>query len=152
MDDVISTLCKVITNDPNLTISSYAKASAHSISWSCDRESSAIATIGLKLPGVKAKRVILVILNSATAEKFVEYLETTEFQGERVSSAEECDEILAASLESKEGSVELPIVAIMIPPTASNGQKSALTAIGSKYGIPLLLSVPRNAPESLNGL
>jgi hypothetical protein len=83
LDEVISTLCKIITNDLNLSVTSYTKASANSINWSQERESSIISTIGMKLPGVKSKRVILVVLNSATAEKFVEYFETCEYQIER---------------------------------------------------------------------
>ncbi len=71
---------------------------------------------------------------------------------DRCSSNAECDEVIAASREGKEDGANLPIVAIMVPPTASDSQKNVLTEIGAKYGLPLKVSVPRNAPESVQGL
>ena len=156
--------------DPNIAyISSncFSKASPDSINWSDEKSKNVLGSIGLGSVVPKTKRVVVVVMNKAVAEKFSEkLLNGSEYEIVVACNADECEEYLQEDHKHKpeptetEGAILLPITAILVHPTASDGQKAALTELASKYSsnssggseiggdshcvITLVVSVPRN--------
>jgi hypothetical protein len=150
IDDAISGLAKLLLRDANVAVSSYGAANEAELQWSEDRKN--CAQIGMKLSDLslaKEGRVLLVAMNSSVAATFTQAFDKSQYVLEHLSSAEEA----AAELDpttpiGDKSTCPFPVKAIVAPPTATTGQQRALKGIGDKHGIPLVVSVPRNAVEA----
>ena len=151
IDDVALSICRIMLQDLNATLIAPPKAASEdAIKWSEDNSATKMANIGLSVTLPKSKRVILVVLNSAVIEKFTEALADTEFMVEPVGSPGLCEELL--SNPSEDENAALPVVAIMVPPTASKSQQDALLSLATAKNIKFLVSIPRNAADVLKEL
>jgi hypothetical protein len=87
LDDMILATVKVMMKDSNITLAgAYGPASAATMAWSNERLAVATAGLGLGMPIVKTKRVLLVVLNKSVVEKFNDMLILTEYELEVVGS------------------------------------------------------------------
>jgi GTPase SAR1 family protein len=148
IDDVVLTLARIMTGDLNLTVSSYGAASLASLQWSADRSEQSSARIGLSLtdlPSVKTHRVLIVVMNSSVVEKFKENFSLSEYVAEGVGSADQC----VSEIETPEDPASLPVVAIVAPPSASEGQKKKLAEVAQSHNLRFVVSVPRSALETV---
>ena len=87
LDDMILATAKVMMKDSNIALTgAYGRASAATMAWSNERSAMATADIGMGMPIVKTKRVLLVVLNKSVVEKFNDMLVLTEYELEVVGS------------------------------------------------------------------
>lgn len=155
LDEMMLTTAKMMMKDVNLSMTGpFRAASEATMAWSNERASVATAGLGLGMPVVKAKRVLLVVLNKSVVEKFNDMLVPTEYELEVVGSAAMCEEELVASASPPErgAAAPLPVFAILVPPTASEMQVAALTELAAKHQVGFLISVPRNLVEALDAI
>lgn len=90
LDELMLTTAKVMMKDLNLNLTgSFAPANDATVAWSNERNATATAGIGLGMPIVKSKRVLLVVLNKSVVEKFNDMLVLTEYELEVVGSVGE---------------------------------------------------------------
>lgn len=151
IDDVIVAVARLVLKDVNLTVSRFGAASAAVIEWSSNREIGTTSLIGLKiedLPAVKTHRVLLVVLNSSVVEKFSENFVKSEFVLEGVGSVAVCE----SEILTPEDPNSLPVAAVVVPPTTSEGQKTALRELAARHNIGFTVSVPRSALESVRAV
>ena len=147
VDDLILATSRTLLDDVNLTVSSFKSISDANLQWSEERLAAATAGMGLGGMGPKSKRVMLVVMNKSVVEKFEENFSASCFLIEQYGSASEAEEELA-----DETSTGLPVAAILVPPTATESQKTALTALAKKFNIGFTFSVPRNALDAVLAL
>lgn len=148
VDEMITSLTRIMMDDLNITISSVGAAAPGTIAWSEARAADSMSHLGMGLGDLaneKTMRVLLVVMNSSVASKFTETLERSEFVLEAVGNPDLC----VAEIESPEDPTSLPVAAIMVPPTASDTQKTALAEIAKARNLSFVVSVPRNALEAL---
>jgi GTP-binding protein EngB required for normal cell division len=152
VDELLATTAKLMMKDVNLTLAGpFACASAASLAWSEERAAAATAGLGLGMPVTKTKRVLLVVLNRSVAEKFNEMLLPTEYVLETVGSVDMCEEEFATAA-ANEGTAPLPVHAIVVPPTATESQKTGLTLLAEKYHVGFVVTVPRNLVEAMDAI
>ena len=150
VDEVVLTTLRILLGDANLSLTaerSYGPASADSLAWSAAMNST--EGIGMSmddLSATKTKRALLVVLNSSVAEKFNEMAALSEYVIEPIGSVALCAEEIQTPAE---GDAALPVVAIVVPPTASASQKKALTELAELHHIAFVVSVPRNVVNEL---
>lgn len=149
IDDVILTLSRIMVGDLNLNVSSFGAASESSLQWSNERDAALVSRIGLEvsdLPTPKTHRVLIVALNSSIVEKFTENLQDSEYIPEGVGSPDIC----LSEITSPEDPNSLPVGAIVAPPTISDSQKRRLTEIAQQHDLIFVVSIPRNALDSIH--
>ena len=150
LDDMVSGLAKLLLHDANVAVSSYGAASEPDIKWASDRSDA--LHIGMKLSDLhleKSARVVLVAMNSGVAATFHASFDKSQYVLEHFSSGEEVGwELDPATPVADKSTCTFAVSAIVAPPTATAGQQKALKELGDKYGIPFVVSVPRNAVEA----
>lgn len=88
LDEMLHATAKIFLKDVNVTLTGpFAPACATTVQWSNERNEAATSHIGLGMPIVKTKRVLLVVLNKSVVEKFNDMLVLTEYALEVVGSA-----------------------------------------------------------------
>lgn len=149
LDDMMLVLSKIMMNDMNLSLKgSFKSASQSSIDWSNEKLAAKLSNIGL--PTQKQKKVLLVCLNSSVVSKFDEALELSEYVLEAIGSIPMCEEEIIQN--SAAMTTDLPIVALIGPPTMSTSQQSILNELALKYNKKSLITVPRNVLDGLTQL
>ena len=105
-------------------------------------------------------------MNSSVIEKFTESFVKSEYVLEAVGSIGLCEEALVQYALSKtnntvmatEGTssgdqdtppLHYPIASIVAPPTATDGQKAALTELANKFNVKFIVAIPRNVLDEL---
>ena len=164
IDELALNLARLAMNNHTLTLASSVDflrpASAAAMAWSDEKLASRIASIGISQ--AKTKKVLLVALNSSVIEKFSEVMASTQFEIEAVGSKDYCEEEITANQQmvgvgvgggggGGDGGL-LPIFAIIVPPTASESQQTALTELARAKGVHFLVSIPRGLLSSLEAL
>lgn len=150
VDDMVLALARLMVDDLNLVVSGFGPASPAVLEWSLERATQATASIGMgmeNLANEKTKRVLLVVLNSSVAAKFLETLNLSEYMLETVGSVDMC----VSEIDSPEDPLALPVAAIMVPPSASESQKIALGEVAKSRNVSFVVSIPRNALDVLRG-
>ena len=90
IDEMLHATARIMMKDVNLNLTGpYAPASAATLQWSNERSATATAGIGLGMPIVKTRRVLLVVLNKSVVEKFNDMLILTDYALEVVGSVGE---------------------------------------------------------------
>lgn len=151
LDDLVLAITRVMTGDLGLSYASesnkYCTASEASLAWSAERNSTAGLGMNLDdMPNEKTKRVLLCVLNSSVAEKFIENSSSSEYAIETYGSVGMCAEEFE---NPSEGATALPIAGILVPPTASDSQKRSLTELAESHGLKLTVSIPKTCVEKL---
>ena len=119
-------LSKIMMKDLNLSIiKPFHQASAETLAWSEQRNAMKVANIGLGLLNIKSKKVLLVALNSSVISKFSEVCSTSEYELEAVGSVDLCEEELKTQGTN--------IFSVILPPTASTTQQSALKQLAGWF-------------------
>lgn len=145
LDELVSSLSKLVLSDPNLSMSTYKAASAESLAWSDEKALLKMANIGLSSAvQVKSKTVIVVVMNSSVVEKFTETFNASEYSVESVANADACEQYL-----SELPSDALPLAGIIAPPTASDAQQAKLKTLASANQLVFVVSIPKNALTAL---
>ena len=150
LDDLVGLLAKIMMADLNLTVKSFQRASDASIEWSNEIADRKTANLGLGLPPMKVKRILLVALNSSVIEKFTEVCTTSEYALEAVSSPDACEEEFAGGSTAEGGSPALPIAAIVVPPTSSESQQAKLKKLVDNHGVVFSVTIPRNVLSAVS--
>eukprot|EP01032_Pedospumella_encystans_P024859 gene24859-28100_t len=151
LDEMILATTKIMMKDVNINLTgSFGPASAATVQWSNERNAAATAGIGLGMPVVKTKRVLLVVLNKSVVEKFNDAIVPTEYSLEVVGSVGMAEEEFAPVAEGTE--TPLPVHALLVPPTASDQQQAALRELAAAHNVGFLVSVPRNLVEGLEAI
>lgn len=159
VDDLISSMSKIMMKDVNLSIVGVRAASEEILAWSDAKAASTASCIGLGLPVPKSARVLLVSFNSSVIGKFGEACAESRYVIESSGSAASCEESLASQTPGKGDPTEggapvaeenLPIFAICIPPSGSESQKTELEAVAARHNVKFVVSIPRNVVLALD--
>jgi hypothetical protein len=150
LDDLVLAIVRIMTGDLALSYGSgdkYRAASEATLAWSAERNSTAGVGMNMDdMPNEKTKRVLLCVLNSSVAEKFTENSASSEYVVEAYGSVAMCAEEIE---NPSEGAAALPIAGILVPPSASDSQKKALTELAETHGMKLTVSIPKTCVEKL---
>lgn len=174
VEEFVLSMVRLITSDAGVEMLSHSPASEASLLWSAARQQIQMNTLGQRDNLIKCKRVLLMAMNSAVIQKFTDNFAPSQYVLEAAGSVAEIEEYLRSYFASRAATdagewaattasaaatssaddavaaeVELPIVAVVAPPTITEGQQKALTALADQYGCKFVLSIPKGVVEAV---
>lgn len=160
VDDVVVSLARIMLSDTNLTVSTTRLASEEALQWSVNRRASLLDSIHNEAAAQnvdKTTRVLCLIPNKSVFEKFEQSLIGSVYHAEQAYGVDGIEEELVAmnlkgpAVEgaAPEASHLLPIGFLVVPPSASESQQNALKALGTKYSVPCVVTIPKNVCSDL---
>lgn len=157
VEDLMVTLARLMMNDLNLTVASTRVATEESMLWSANKRAALIESAHSDAAASnvdKTSRVLFMIPNSSIFEKFDQALAGSSFYGEQLYNLDGIEEQLvsmhlkadggAGATDTPEAKHLLPVSFIVAPPSASEGMQTSLRALGTKYEVPCVISIPKN--------
>ena len=147
VDELVTQLARIFSQDPNVNVVSWKKASEATLQWSADKIAEKMAGIGLGSTVAKSHRVLAIIPSNSSGvlEKFSEILFPSSFLLVQADDCWTCEEMIDkenALLEAEKATAaaapsgtddsaagsssggeslpptRLPIIAIIVPPSA----------------------------------